>query len=134
MLIQDLGDYIIQHATSSLAGSSQTLASAISALNNSLNSKFFVAPYVGNVSTVTATFPTVNGGQAWLMNVKHYTSETEVTNMMYVIAYMSNVWSFTPINTLSSVGKITGIANSGKSVTITFDKAVYCSVQFITFN
>lgn len=36
MLIQDLGDYIIQHATSSLAGSSQTLASAISALNSKL--------------------------------------------------------------------------------------------------
>ncbi|XVG96504.1 hypothetical protein ACGCUP_04595 [Eubacteriales bacterium KG125] len=36
MLIQDLGDYIIQHATSSLAGSNQTLASAISALNSNL--------------------------------------------------------------------------------------------------
>lgn len=33
MLIQDLGDYIIQHATSSLAGQSQTLASVISTLN-----------------------------------------------------------------------------------------------------
>ena len=36
MLIQDLGDYIIQHATSSLAGSNQTLANAISALNSNL--------------------------------------------------------------------------------------------------
>ena len=38
MLIQDLGDYIIQHATSSLAGSNQTLASAITALNSNLTS------------------------------------------------------------------------------------------------
>lgn len=34
MLIQDLGDYIIQHATSLLAGQSQTLASVISALDD----------------------------------------------------------------------------------------------------
>lgn len=43
MLIQDLGDYIIQHATSSLAGSNQTLASAITALNNSLASTRYTA-------------------------------------------------------------------------------------------
>lgn len=34
MLIQDLGDYIIQNATSSLAGQSQTLASVISGLDS----------------------------------------------------------------------------------------------------
>lgn len=34
MLIQDLGDYIIQHATSSLAGANQTLAAAVNALNS----------------------------------------------------------------------------------------------------
>lgn len=34
MLIQDLGEYIINRATASLAGSTQTLASAISALNS----------------------------------------------------------------------------------------------------
>lgn len=36
MLIQDLGEYIINRATASLAGSTQTLASAISALNSNL--------------------------------------------------------------------------------------------------
>lgn len=36
MLIQDLGEYIINRATASLAGSTQTLASAISALNSKL--------------------------------------------------------------------------------------------------
>jgi len=36
MLIQDLGEYIINRATASLAGSTQTLASAISALNTKL--------------------------------------------------------------------------------------------------
>ena len=36
MLIQDLGEYIINKATASLAGSTQTLASAISALNSNL--------------------------------------------------------------------------------------------------
>ena len=39
MLIQDLGDYIIQHATSSLAGSNQTLANVISTLNSNINAK-----------------------------------------------------------------------------------------------
>lgn len=38
MLIQDLGEYIINRATASLAGSTQTLASAISALNSKINS------------------------------------------------------------------------------------------------
>lgn len=37
MLIQDLGEYIINRVTASLAGSTQTLASAISALNSNLN-------------------------------------------------------------------------------------------------
>lgn len=36
MLIQDLGEYIINRVTASLAGSTQTLASAISALNSNL--------------------------------------------------------------------------------------------------
>lgn len=36
MLIQDLGDYIIQHATSSLAGANQTLAAAVNALNSNM--------------------------------------------------------------------------------------------------
>lgn len=36
MLIQDLGEYIINRATANLAGSTQTLASAISALNSNL--------------------------------------------------------------------------------------------------
>ena len=36
MLIQDLGEYIINRATASLAGSTQTLASAISALNSKM--------------------------------------------------------------------------------------------------
>ena len=38
MLIQDLGDYIIQHATSSLAGQSQTIASVINVINTRLTS------------------------------------------------------------------------------------------------
>lgn len=37
MLIQDLGEYIINRATASLAGSTQTLASAISALNSNIS-------------------------------------------------------------------------------------------------
>ena len=40
MLIQDLGEYIINRATASLAGSTQTLASAISALNSNLGSLY----------------------------------------------------------------------------------------------
>ncbi len=36
MLIKDLGDYIIQNVQSSLAGSNQTLAAALSALNSKL--------------------------------------------------------------------------------------------------
>ena len=36
MLIQDLGEYIINRVTASLAGSNQTLAAAISALNSNL--------------------------------------------------------------------------------------------------
>lgn len=36
MLIQDLGNYIIQNATSSLMGSNQTIAAALTALNSNL--------------------------------------------------------------------------------------------------
>ena len=36
MLIQDLGEYIINRVTASLAGSNQTLAAAISALNSNM--------------------------------------------------------------------------------------------------
>ena len=50
MLIQDLGDYIIQHATSSLAGSNQTLASAITALNSKL---MYTLPNNTDFDTVT---------------------------------------------------------------------------------
>jgi len=52
MLIQDLGDYIIQHATSSLAGSNQTLASAITALNSNFASKNYT---VFNTTTLLTT-------------------------------------------------------------------------------
>ena len=38
MLIQDLGEYIINKVTASLAGSNQTLAAAISALNSNMQS------------------------------------------------------------------------------------------------
>ena len=48
MLIKDLGDYIIQHVSSSLAGSNQTLAAAISALN----SKFVISVNVSGASAV----------------------------------------------------------------------------------
>lgn len=48
MLIQDLGDYIIQHVTSSLAGESQTLASAISGLNSK---------QTFNITSSTGTWP-----------------------------------------------------------------------------
>lgn len=44
MLIQDLGDYIIQNALSSLAGQSQTIADAFTTMNNALT---MVAKYDG---------------------------------------------------------------------------------------
>ena len=40
MLIQDLGEYIINRVTASLAGSNQTLAAAISALNSNIRHTF----------------------------------------------------------------------------------------------
>ena len=61
MLIQDLGDYIIQHATSSLAGSSQTLANAINALNSKLTYKagdtiILQAPFIGKATNAMDGF------------------------------------------------------------------------------
>ena len=52
MLIQDLGDYIIQHATSSLAGSSQTLANAISSLNSNMdNAVYHIIPRCKDITS-----------------------------------------------------------------------------------
>ena len=48
MLIQDLGEYIINRVTASLAGSNQTLAAAISALNSKETL---------NITTSTGTWP-----------------------------------------------------------------------------
>ena len=50
MLIQDLGEYIINRATASLAGSTQTLASAISALNSKFGSALGSNPNFDNIS------------------------------------------------------------------------------------
>lgn len=70
MLIQDLGDYIIQHATSSLAGSSQTLASAISALNSNFesNKRYFVT---SDARFLKVSLNNVTDGQEFiLMNTR----------------------------------------------------------------
>ncbi len=53
MLIQDLGNYIIQNVTSSLNGSNQTLAAALSALN----SNFIVTSTVDDLCTKVTRIP-----------------------------------------------------------------------------
>ena len=67
MLIQDLGEYIINRATASLAGSTQTLASAISALNSKSNTYIGTATgsnrqeFVQNLVTlINNKFPLAN--------------------------------------------------------------------------
>jgi len=72
MLIQDLGEYIINKATASLAGSTQTLASAISALNSKTKAYDYVQSTGNFLDWVLSTF-TVNGEYF----VIHATGNTE---------------------------------------------------------
>lgn len=62
MLIQDLGDYIIQHATSSLAGSNQTLANVIS----TLDSNYIYAATVDALSTAILAMSTGRTGTIFM--------------------------------------------------------------------
>ena len=56
MLIQDLGEYIINRVTASLAGSNQTLAAAISALNSKTTPLVSgVGLWNGNIDTYKTT-------------------------------------------------------------------------------
>lgn len=57
MLIKDLGDYIIQNVQSSLMGSNQTLAAALTALNSKATDadKFTIVRYTNVSSTSTQT-------------------------------------------------------------------------------
>lgn len=72
MLIQDLGDYIIQHATSSLAGANQTLAAAV----NALNSKITLNPDAPTVLQTESDYDTVFANSATGILKKAYGHQT----------------------------------------------------------
>lgn len=95
--------------------------------------RFFTGAYASGTN-YTVDFPSVFAGQTWLVNVKHYSSSTVVKSSMYVITLATTTWNFEPIHESGTLAKITSITNSGNSVTFTFDKTAYCSMQVITLN
>ena len=104
MLIQDLGEYIINKATASLAGSTQTLASAIGALNSTTSwhtvpsSVTTIASFQDYIDNQIATngffygYMTANVSvNAGLGNIGHYIfAEANSTNYRFVQAVSSN--------------------------------------------
>ena len=113
MLIQDLGEYIINRATASLAGSTQTLASAISALNSKTKAYDYTAQSGSFLDWVSSTF-TTNGEYyvviATLNSVGLPRSSTGIATVTkrnsdifihvvygskdeYITTYVSNAWT-----------------------------------------
>lgn len=83
MLIQDLGEYIINRATASLAGSTQTLASAISALNSKYKWQFNVT------STITSQAENLPDGKTmYFGTVSGYGKQTELDSPDNTNAYV----------------------------------------------
>jgi len=98
MLIQDLGEYIINRATASLAGSTQTLASAISALNSKLNT---MAVIVNNedgteASGTTRTYDLARGA-IYLIVVGKLTTKQN-TSGVYIAVSHNIASSLIPLN------------------------------------
>lgn len=70
MLIQDLGNYIIQNVTSSLNGSNQTLAAALSALNSNLTT--LPLPMISGLNTQEKIDAAYNDAHDNVVDNVHY--------------------------------------------------------------
>lgn len=116
------------------AADAKAIGNAINTLNSLFAYRFFTFPYAENATSITGAFSMATDGQTWIMNIKHYTSSTSVVNMVYVIARSGGVWSFNQVTSFTTLGTITNITNNGKNVTFTFDKPVFCSIQFLALN
>lgn len=113
MLIQDLGEYIINRATASLAGSTQTIKSAIDALNSKTKAYDYTAQSGSFLDWVSSTF-TTNGEYyvviATLNSVGLPRSSTGIATVTkrnsdfyvratyggkdeYITTYVSNAWT-----------------------------------------
>ena len=98
MLIQDLGDYIIQHATSSLAGANQTLAAAVNALNSKLgvfvtsgSLHDILTPGIYYIGSSVTDQPVQQNGYGGMYIVS---SGNEITFVgAYISMYDKSIWS-----------------------------------------
>lgn len=117
MLIQDLGEYIINRATASLAGSTQTLASAISALNsNSVPLKLLNKP---SAKTYTLNLP--SNGRFMIVTVPN--SATDITLVLATVygsgaVFINNLSGES--NTSFTTGTNTLTATTTTSTPVTF--------------
>lgn len=94
MLIQDLGEYIINRATANLAGSTQTLASAISALNSKINNPSITTiealnTYLTNLPSAGRGIVMVNGTVANALIERNASAIATVARMDNTTADMS---------------------------------------------
>ena len=84
MLIQDLGEYIINRVTASLAGSTQTLASAISALNSNTTPQTKTVSYTAGENINVRALTCVKLGK--LVELNFYFDATEqITNNAHIV-------------------------------------------------
>jgi len=103
MLIQDLGEYIINRATASLAGSTQTLASAISALNSKLGRLItsgslhdILAPGIYYIGSSVTDQPVQQNGYGGTYIVSSANENTLVGT--YISMYDKSIWSIAKLN------------------------------------
>lgn len=112
MLIQDLGEYIINRVTASLAGSNQTLAAAISALNSKMRT--IASGSLRDIKTsgiyyLTGTVtdkPANNGGY---YSVSVYNNDllfglyATLDGSVFCVEFINGSWKYTQLATDSDV-------------------------------
>lgn len=129
MLIQDLGEYIINRVTASLAGSTQTLASAISALNSKS------IHITGNLSTFSIPVPSKQPNAYHTVMIYGITGSNANDAFMYLVFInvdAQNKVIVIPIKAHGSI-TITGAWDaSTKVLTLTSSAVIYGGLWALT--
>lgn len=129
MLIQDLGEYIINRATASLAGSTQTLASAINALNSN-KQNFSGVINDTRLPSSNQQIENVSIGQS--RNIMYVGNNDTINELIFQSA---DTGSFSLSNLYKALGvKMKETTASGGEITFTFTGNRYNAILMIQSN
>ena len=134
-----LADAILNKLTSktySVAGSTQTLISAIDALNSNLTAGAVkYSNYKSGVTSVAIDTrkTTLVSGVTYVVFVRAYSSSTIVKNNVYIITLLDNdEWAMSPIaEEAQSSYRPTSVTHSGGTITFTFGTALYGGISLL---